>query len=666
MIGYRSNIQAMLLSLLIIVGVVFTPLASARSSVSAQSNSVPLWVVRSVYTREYGVDAPKGLAYSSVGNTFLILNESTSIALVTMRGDSAGTRNIFEVVDDPLNSAFDEQTDSLFMFNRGKSELVKIKADGKGLPDATASPTRFAVQALGIKDPQGITFDSANGHLFILDAGNSQIVSMASHPTLDFDANEAIHSNQVQRFSLNKLGTGEFRGLAYNPSNGHLYTSMPASKKLYELTENGLLVSTFDLASLQINDPLAMTFAPSVDATDDPGKYDLMILDSGSSTIPETMLSSAQLVELSLVAAATLPAGTTLLPSTLVKTVNTSKAAWNPSSPDPSGVDYWPLTGRLLIVDSEVDEMPPYFTGKNIYDARTSGTLVSTCSTTNINRTGWSNEPTGVGINPANNHLYISDDDNRKIFEVSLGPDGIYCTADDVVKSVGISSDDEDVAYGNNTLFIAGGTDAEVYKFSLGPNGVMGGGDDGPVTHWDTASLGFNDLEGIGYNADSGTLFIVSTKGSDNYLGEVTTSGTLLRAYNLSFMGSASNIRSDVAYAPSSQNPAVKNIYIVSRGIDNNANPNENDGKWWEVSLGNPPSTSTPSRTPTVTPTITKTPTAGPTSTPTRTKTPGPTFTRTATFTPSSTSAVSDVIFANGFESGNLSAWTSSRQVAAT
>src|SRR5829696_6572388 len=31
------------------------------------------------------------------------------------------------------------------------------------------------------------------------------------------------------------------------------------------------------------------------------------------------------------------------------------------------------------------------------------------------------------------------------------------------------------------------------------------------MTHWDTAALGFHDLEGIGYNQDSGTLFIVST-----------------------------------------------------------------------------------------------------------------------------------------------------------
>ena len=211
---------------------------------------------------------------------------------------SAGTRVISEVQDDPLNVAFDKKSGSLFVFNRGKSELVKIKADGKGLPNASALPTRFAVKAFGIKDPQGIAFDSGDGRLFILDAGNAQIVSVAPHPTLGFDANEAIRSNKVQRISLKKLGTGSFRGMAYNPGNGHLYVSEPAQKRLYELTQNGELVSTFDLAALGINDPSAMTFAPSVDNTDDPNIQDLFILDNGQAA----RISDSQIVELSLVA----------------------------------------------------------------------------------------------------------------------------------------------------------------------------------------------------------------------------------------------------------------------------------------------------------------------------------------------------------------------------
>jgi uncharacterized protein YjiK len=678
-----AKLKGILLRLVVLIGIVFTPLIPVQLGASAQDSSSPIQVVRSLYTGEYGVNDPKGLAFSPTANTFFILNGNGNISLVTMGEDNAGTRNLPEVQNDPLNVAFDQKTGSLFAFKRGKSELVKIKADGNGLPDASASSNRYAVQAFGIKDAQGIAFDPRSGRMFILDAGNSQIVSVVPHATLGFDANEAIRANKVQKISLKKLGLGSLKGLAYNPGNGHLYVSDPVQKKLYELTQDGAVVSTFDLASLGIINPSAMTFAPSVDSTDDPNIYDLFVLDdrqaaktslfSFTSTRQQTSASDGQIVELSLVAPASLPSGTTLLPATLVRIIDTSifnpctslpcppngNLRWNPSSPDPSGVDYWPLTGKLLISDSEVEEMPNYYQGKNVYQSTTSGTLTNTCVTTSFSK-----EPTGVAINPNNNHIFISDDTgtNDKVFEISLGPDGVYCTADDTVTITNVASlygatDAEDVAYGNNTLFIASGVDAEVFRIPLGPNGVLGGGDDGPMTHFDTLSLGFTDLEGLGYNSDSGTLFIISTKRTDKYLGETTTSGTLLRAYDLSFMGDVGNIRSDVTYAPASQNAAIKNIYIASRGVDNNDNKNENDGRVWEINIAGSggSSTSTPSRTPTKT----NTPTPGATFTPTSTFTPGPSPTFTRTPTPTNTSSVSDLIFADGFESGNLSAWTS-------
>ena len=673
------KIIGILFHLTILVGMVFTALVPVQLHADAQGNSAPIQVVRSLYTSEFGVNDPKGLAFSPAANTFFVIDGSGNISLVTMGEDNAGTQALSDVQDDALNVAFDKKSDSLFVFKRGKSELVRIKSNGNGLPDASALSNRYTAQAFGIKDAQGITFDPTSGRIFILDAGSSQIISVVPHTSLGFDANEAMRSNKVQKISLKKLGLGSLKGLAYNPSNGHLYVSEPAQKKLYELAQDGNIVSTFDLASMGIINPTAMTFAPSVDSTDDANIYDLFMLDdrqaaktslfSFTSTRQQSSASDAQIIELSFVAPMALPSGTALLPASLVNIIDTSNAAWNPSAPDPSGVDYFPLTGKLLIVDSEVEEMSNYFQGKNVYQSTTSGTLGATCSTT-----AYSGEPSGVAINPNNNHIFISDDNgsNDKVYEISLGADNTYCTADDTVTITNVASlygatDAEDVAYGNNTLFIAGGDAAEVYRVPLGANGVLGGGDDGAMTHFDTTVLGFSDMESIGYNADSGTLFIASPKPTQRYLGETTPTGTLLRAYDLALMGSDGNIRSDVAYAPGSQNPSLKNIYIASRGVDNNDNRNENDGKVWEINISGSSgsNTATPSRTPTKTntPTITRTPgaTFTPTSTATATSTftpgPSPTFTRTPTVT--STSSVSDMIFADGFESGSLAGWTS-------
>jgi hypothetical protein len=69
------------------------------------------------------------------------------------------------------------------------------------------------------------------------------------------------------------------------------------------------------------------------------------------------------------------------------------------------------------------------------------------------------------------------------------------------------------------------------------------------------------------------------------------------------------------------------------------------------------PGTSTPTPTVTASPTPTNTPT--PTSTPTPTNTPTPSPTPTPTNTPTPTPPPDDLIFADGFESASLAAWTS-------
>ena len=97
------------------------------------------------------------------------------------------------------------------------------------------------------------------------------------------------------------------------------------------------------------------------------------------------------------------------------------------------------------------------------------------------------------------------------------------------------------------------------------------------------------------------------------------------------------------------------------------ASPSTNTPTATQTPTATPTDTPTPSDTPTPTDTGTPAPTHTDTSTPTSTATP--TETATATPTPTSTptstptaspTAVTDLIFADGFESGNLSAWSSS------
>jgi hypothetical protein len=181
------------------------------------------------------------------------------------------------------------------------------------------------------------------------------------------------------------------------------------------------------------------------------------------------------------------------------------------------------------------------------------------------------------------------------------GPDGFYGTPDDVISSFSTedfnSTDAEGVTFANGELFIADGLNNEIYRLNPGPNGIFDGvapaGDD-QVTSFDTFGLGLEDPEGIAFNPDNGNLYIggktrnIGTWNFDTLL-EVTTSGVLVQLIDVSAVDPnrqyAKQLLSGLAYAPSSQNPALMNIYIADRGVDNNSNPSENDGRLYELTL---------------------------------------------------------------------------------
>ena len=305
----------------------------------------------------------------------------------------------------------------------------------------------------------------------------------------------------------------------------------------------------------------------------------------------------------------------------LVRTIDTS--AWSPSSPDPSGITYHPPSGQLIVADGEVDEIKALFTTKqNVFRANLGGALVGTMSTI-----GFTPEPTGISYNPADGHLFYSDDDAHKIFEVNPGSDGALGTGDDAITSFDVSAfgslDPEDVNYDLLApgLWIIDGSNAQVYHLLPGANGRFDGvapaGDD-VLSQFDTRRLGIIDPEGIYRDPATGNLILTSADPTRLY--EVSTAGELVRTFDVS---AANGIKlAGVVMAPSSTAAGVINFYLVDRAVDNNADPRENDGRIYEftrdkTTLPTPspsPTAAPPSPTPVPpSPTPTPPPSIGPT-----------------------------------------------------
>jgi DNA-binding beta-propeller fold protein YncE len=267
------------------------------------------------------------------------------------------------------------------------------------------------------------------------------------------------------------------------------------------------------------------------------------------------------------------------LQSSLVNTIKTSQ--WSPASPDPSGITYDSLANRLLVVDGEVDEMS-IFRGTNYYEATLGGDLVRTANTT-----AFSHEPVGVAFNPAG-RIFITDDDQDRVFEVTLGGNGRF-EAGDQRRSYSAtlfgSSDPEGAAYDpvGNRLFIADGAGTEIHAVNA-VDGVFGNGND-RMSHFDTRALGISDPETVEFNPASGTLYLIGVSG--DRIVEVTTSGARVSEIDTSYV--PIDRLGGLAYAPSSRNAAQGSFYIADRKLDNDGNPRENDGTIYEVTAGSAP-----------------------------------------------------------------------------
>ena len=269
-------------------------------------------------------------------------------------------------------------------------------------------------------------------------------------------------------------------------------------------------------------------------------------------------------------------------PASLVQSIETSLFA--PPSPDPAGITYVPISNQLLVSDSEVNEWDSY-TGENQFTLELSGQQTGA-----FGAFPFTDEPSGLEYNPTNNHLFVSDDVQKEVFDVDPGADGLFGTLDDIVSSFSTHSfggdDPEGVAFNSLTgeLYLANGVNSEIFRISPGLNGRFDGvppeGDD-EVSNFDTSTFGLQDVEGIAFALNTGNLLVVGRPG--DILLEMTTTGQIVRMIDISEANPV--FPASVTVAPASNDPSKLSVYITDRGLSILNVPDAIDGRIYELSL---------------------------------------------------------------------------------
>jgi VCBS repeat-containing protein len=550
---------------------------------SAQDPVAHIRVARVLKTSKLGIQNPAGLAFSMSEEMFHVVQSRgmsqppptvSDIIMVTARSDQMGSTRIPAAIDDPINMAFDNSCNCLLILQPNANGLMQVSAgrDGRLIPSTL---THFDARLFGLQNPQGMAIDPANGDLFILDSTAAGLVRVARAPDGSFD------ENGISRVDLRHLGSVGLRGLAIDPTNGHLHVLDSTHQVLYEITPAGQVLAERDLSPFDLIDPRGIVFAPSGDQTDNATRMSLYVADSGLGAVRGNKAGSpGRIMELSLADA--VAAAASSFQSSVVHTTDMSVSPFTPPSPDPSGLTYIASRNTLLMCDGEVEETVSgitHFQGANVWEMTLSGGVVDTANISTVAPTvvPMTDEPTGVAWNPATGHFYFSDDSARKVHDLNPGADGQIGTSDDRWTSfdtrVAGNDDPEGITYDtqHDRLFVVDGVNMEVYEYTT--TGVL-------VSQFDVQAYGVVDPESVEFSPELGTLFVLSNKGNPIII-ETTTGGTLLQTIDVS----ADNARAPagLAYAPASSGSGAKRFYIVDRGIDNNTDPNIIDGKMYEM-----------------------------------------------------------------------------------
>ncbi len=256
-------------------------------------------------------------------------------------------------------------------------------------------------------------------------------------------------------------------------------------------------------------------------------------------------------------------------------------------STDPAGVLYDESTGRLIIADSEINEIPEVWDNApyNIFVTSLTGGVLHGQYDVTVSQNGvlGNKEPTGIAYCANDGHYYISNDDNRLIYRYAFDSASGFSLVDSV-STAGATDDPEGITCDPATgkLYVIGGNDINIVVYRYQNGFVLDSVIDLTATAGIPAGIP-SDPEGIAFDAVSGHLFVMSN--DDDAIFEFTDQGVFLDKFDIGGFSPRPKQPQGLSIGPSSATPGKQSFYISDAMVDNNYDPSERDGRIFEAEI---------------------------------------------------------------------------------
>ncbi len=217
---------------------------------------------------------PSGMAYLPASNTLLMSDGEVDETVngvtfyaganlweMTLGGTVVRTADvskrvstvIVRMTNEPTGVAWNPSNGHYYVSDDDATEIYDLNpgADGRiGTADDTW--TSFDTGVYNNMDPEGVTYDTANNHIFVSDGVNVEIYEYTTSGTL------------VRQFDVAGYGVLDPESVEYNAFNDTLFVlSNNGSPIIVETTTSGALLQTYNVAAANASAPAGLAYAPA-------------------------------------------------------------------------------------------------------------------------------------------------------------------------------------------------------------------------------------------------------------------------------------------------------------------------------------------------------------------------------------------------------------------
>lgn len=229
---------------------------------------------------------PSGLTYLANRNTLLISDgevdetvagithfQGANVWEVGLNGAVVRTANIAKVTpsvvrmtNEPTGTAWNPNNGHYYISDDDARRIYDLNPGADGLVGtADDTWTFFDTLAVGNSDPEGVTFDSVNNQIIVADGLNIEIYRYTTSGVF------------LGQFDVAQYGVLDPESVEYNPGTGTLFIlSNHTSRIIVETTLTGTLLNTFDITAAAAYTPAGLAYAP---ASDGSGRKRFYIVD---------------------------------------------------------------------------------------------------------------------------------------------------------------------------------------------------------------------------------------------------------------------------------------------------------------------------------------------------------------------------------------------------